>query len=51
MMSKILMNLKKIDHYFYVSTEIRKNKQTLRSSCPHFRYIDIVSGHNRMFTT
>jgi len=26
------MNLKKIDHYFYVITEIKENRQTLRSS-------------------
>jgi len=31
---------KKIDYYFYIITEIRKNKQTLRSSSYlHFLYI------------
>jgi len=43
MMSKVLINLKKIDHYFYVITEIRKNKQTLRSSSySSFPYINIL---------
>jgi len=32
-MSKVLVNLKKkIDHYFYVITEIKKNKQILKLS-------------------
>jgi len=30
MMSKVLVNLKKIDHYFYAITEIKKNKEILR---------------------